>query len=91
MTETIINDSMPDNMINALAIALGFRIVLYADSCDLSIGHGTSHTTYTGTKRSVAAFLLGYGAMQLQTSQMLNDLDNAHRRLIIDMRARMGA
>jgi hypothetical protein len=89
---TNIDDNLPEVVLIALAEALGFRIA-YArqpgvDEWTLSAGHGVNHVQYVGTRASVCAFLAGYAAMKLQTTQMLNDMDNAHRRMVIEMRDR---
>lgn len=83
----------PVEVIVALAEACGFRVVYDrtpgVDSWTLSSGHGLTHTQHSGTQRDILAFLYGYAAMQLKTTQMLNELDNAHRRLILEMRRRL--
>ena len=89
-----IDPDLPTVVLSTVAEACGFRIVYDhspgADAWEISAGHGASHVQYVGTRQSVCAFLAGYAAMRLQTTQILNDLDAAHRRLIFDMRDRLG-
>ena len=89
-----IENNLPTEVLTALAEALGFRVAFDrspgTDEWTLSAGHGATYVHHVGTRQGVCAFLTGYGAMQLQTTQILNDLDNANRRLILDMRARLG-
>lgn len=88
-----IETSLPTEALTALAEACGFNVTVDrrpgTDEWTLSAGHGVKHVQYVGTRQSVCAFLTGYAAMRLQTAQILNDLDNAHRRLILDMRERL--
>lgn len=88
-----IENNLPIEVLTALAEACGFRIALDhspgANEWTLSHGHGATHVQHVGTRQDVCAFLTGYADMQLLTMQILNDLDNAHRRLILDMRARL--
>lgn len=90
---TKIDVDVPISVIGALAEALGFR-ALYdrrdnVDEWTISKGHGTDHVQYVGTRASVSAFLQGYSAMSLATSQILNDLDNGNRRLIEAVREKL--
>ena len=89
-----IENNLAAEVLTVLAEACGFCVAFDrspgADEWTLSAGHGVKHVQYVGTRQSVCAFLTGYAAMQLQTTQILNDLDNAHRRLILDVRERLG-
>ena len=88
-----IENNMPTEVVVATAEACGLRISFDsspgADEWTLSAGHGVRHVQYVGTRQSVCAFLNGYAAMLLQTTQILNDLDSANRRLILDVRDRL--
>lgn len=87
-----INTGLPDTVLAALAAACGFQIASNRtagiDEWVLTAGHGATHHQHTGTRQEVCAFLMGYGAMQLQTTQILNELNSAHQKLILDMQAR---
>ncbi len=89
-----IETDMPTDVLACVAEACGFRVAYDrrpdADEWTLSRGHGVKHIQHAGTRQSVCAFLNGYAAMQLQTTQILNDMDNAHRRLVLEMRERLG-
>lgn len=89
-----IENNLPTEVLTALAKACGFSSAFDrspgTDEWTLSAGHGATHVQHVGTRQSVCAFLTGYAAMQIKTTQILNDLDNANRRLILDMRARLG-
>ena len=89
-----IENNLPPEVLTALAEACGFRLAFDrspgTDEWTLSVGHGVKHVQYVGTRQSVCAFLTGYAAMRLQTKQILNDLDSAHRVLILDIRNRLG-
>jgi hypothetical protein len=88
-----IETNLPTEVLTALAEACGFRVVFDrspgADEWTLSHGHGVSHVQHVGTRQAVCAFLTGHADMRLITVQILNDLDSAHRRLILDMRTRL--
>jgi hypothetical protein len=88
-----IENNMPTEVLVAVAKACGFSVVVDrspgADEWTLSHGHGVTHVQHVGTRQDVCAFLTGYADMRLLTTQMLNDLDNAHRSLILDMRDRL--
>jgi hypothetical protein len=94
MSKKKIETEMPTEVLVALAEACGFRLasdrVSGADEWTLSAGHGADHVQYVGTRQSVCSFLSGHVAMQAQTTKILNDLDNAHRRLVLDARGRLG-
>jgi hypothetical protein len=89
-----IDDNLHIEVLSALAKACGFSVAYDrspgADTWTLSAGHGDEHLQYVGTRQCVCAFLHGYAAMRLQTTQILNELDNAQRRQILDMRSRLG-
>jgi hypothetical protein len=89
-----IEDNLPAEVLTALAEACGFCITYDrspgVDEWTLSAGHGKTHVQHVGTRQGVCAFLSGFATMQLQTSQILNDLDSAYRGLILDMRSRLG-
>lgn len=89
-----IETDLPLEVLVALADGCGFRAHFDrtpgVDEWVLSRGHGKTYKQFVGTARDVCAFLTGYAEMQLCTTQILNDLDNAHRRLILDMRTRLG-
>ncbi len=90
-----IDDELPAEVLTALAAACGFRLscALGGDEWTLSHPHGAIHVEpveHVGTRKAVCAFLTGYADMQLQTTQILNDLDSAQRKLLSDMRGRLG-
>lgn len=89
-----IEADLPLTVLNALAKGCGFRITYDhspgADEWTLSAGHGATHVQYVGTRRDICAFLSGYAAMRIQTTQILNEIDNETRKLIVDMRTRLG-
>lgn len=89
-----IENNLPTEVLTALAEACGFRIAFNrspeTDEWTLSHGHGPTCVQHVGTRQDVCAFLTGYADMRLQTTQILNDLDNAHRRLILDVRKLLG-
>lgn len=88
-----IETEFPTAVLTALAAACGFHLVFDhspgVDEWTLSTGHGAKYYQYIGTRQSVCAFLAGYAAMQIQTTQVLNELNSAHQKLILDMRARL--
>jgi hypothetical protein len=89
-----IDSELPTEVLVALAKACGFSLAYErssgADEWTLSHGHGVSHVQHVGTRKDVCAFLIGYADMQLTTTQILNDVESAHRKLIADMRDRLG-
>ncbi len=89
-----IDDALPTEVLTALAASLGFQINFEhspgVDEWELSGDLGLTRVQHVGTRRSVCAFLIGYSSMRLQTTQILNDLDRANQKLILDMRARLG-
>jgi len=93
-----IEDNLPTEVLTALAEACGFQVVFDrapgTDEWTLTAGRFAGplqyDVQYVGTRQSVCAFLTGYASMQLQTTQILNDLDRAHQGLILDMRERLG-
>lgn len=89
-----IDDSLPTEVLSALAEACGFRLshdtASGVDAWTLSHGHGPTHVQHVGTRQNVCAFLAGYADMQLQTAQLLNELDRSHRSLVLDLRTRLG-
>ena len=93
-----IDDNLPTEVLTALADACGFRIACdrtpgvdaWTLSQRLPAGTVTMHVEHVGTRQSVCAFLIGFSSMQLQTTQILNEIDGANRRLILDMMARLG-
>jgi hypothetical protein len=84
---------LPSEVLAVLAKALGFRLSCSRapddDEWALSHGHGTTHIQHVGTRAAVCAFLTGYSAMQLHTTRILNELENAHKELILNMRSRL--
>lgn len=94
MKYKIDDKNVSTEVLSVLAKACGFRVAFDrspgADEWELSAGHGENHVQYVGTRQGVSAFLTGYGAMQLQTRQILNDLDSAHRKILLDMKTRIG-
>ena len=86
-----IDDNLPTEVLTALAEALGFSVAFDrspdTDKWTLSAGHGETYVQHVGTRQGVCAFLTGYAAMRLQTTQILNDFDNANRKLVLEMRA----
>lgn len=89
-----IDDSLPTPVLSALAEACGFRlshdVAPGVDAWTLSHDHGPSRIQHVGTRQNVCAFLAGYADMQLQTSQLFNELDKDHRSLVLDLRTRLG-
>jgi hypothetical protein len=92
-------DDVPDDVLASLAATCGVRMAYDhtpgADEWTLSwtqpAGPIDMTVEYVGTRRSVCAFLMGYSAMQIQTRQILSDLDRAGHGLIHDvMRTRLG-
>ena len=88
-----IDDELPTEVLNALAVACGFHLSSTpgVDEWTLSHPHGVIHTEpvhHVGTRKAICAFLTGYADMQLQTTQILNDFDSAQRKLILEMRGR---
>lgn len=88
-----INDDLPLDVLTALAEGYGFSVALSrppdADEWVLTAGQGAKLVQHRGTRQSVCAFLTGYAAMLLQTTQILNEIDNGHRRIILGMRERL--
>jgi hypothetical protein len=89
-----IDDELPVAVLDAIAHALGFRVFYDrredVDEWTLSAGHGASHVQYVGTRKSICAFLAGYGAMRARAVQMLNDAERANKNTIADCRAYLG-
>lgn len=88
-----IDDNLPTNVLSALAEACGFHLSYSrapgTDEWTLSHGHGASHVQHVGTRKSVCAFLTGYADMRLQTTQILNEMSNAHQKLVLTMKMRL--
>lgn len=89
-----IDVDLPTEVLGALARACGFLLSYDrtpgADAWTLSHGHGPTYVQHVGTRQAVCAFLTGYADMQLQTTQILNELDSAQQRLIVDVRDCLG-
>lgn len=92
-----IDDNLPTEVLTALAEGCGFRLAFdlpdgnkWTLSTSIVAGQITVPLQHVGTRRSVCAFLIGYSSMRLQTTQILNDLDSANQKMILDMRERLG-
>lgn len=92
-----IDDDLPTEVLTALAEGCGFRLAFdlpdgdkWTLSTSIVAGQITMPIQHVGTRRSVCAFLSGYSSMLLKTTQILNDLERANRKLLLDMRARLG-
>lgn len=99
VAKTKIHDELPDDVLAALADACDLHLSYdHAPGTDewtlsgsLPAGPVNMAVEYVGTRRSVCAFLMGYSTMQLQTRQILHEIDRANRDRILDMlRTRLG-
>lgn len=90
---TKIDDNLPLEVLSLFAEALGFRLSFDhapdADEWTASAGHGVTYVQYVGTRKSMCAFLTGYGAMRLQTAQIINEVEMANNALISAMRSKI--
>lgn len=91
-----IDDNLPTEVLALLAKECGFSLAVSEGAAEWKLsakrkaGQTDFVVEYTGTRQSVCAFLTGYGAMHLVTTQLLNEIDSAHRELVLAMRSRLG-
>lgn len=90
-----IRTELPPEVVVALASACGFKVSYERrpgeDKWVLSAGHGVKRVEHVGTKEVISAFLSGYASMQMQTTQILIDMEIANRKLLQDMRDRFAS
>lgn len=89
-----IDTELPLEVLVALAKACGFSVhydrTPGVDSWKVCHRHSPTNIEHVGTRQAICAFLTGYADMQMLTTQILNDVDNAGRRLVLEMRERLG-
>lgn len=92
-----IDVALPEVVLDVLARACGFRLFydratdppVYTLSARRDAGVVRYVVEHAGTRESVCAFLAGYAAAQQVTSQILNEVEHANRKLVDDMRRRV--
>jgi hypothetical protein len=93
LSRSKIDNNLPTEAIVELAKACGFSVVFDrspgADQWTLHRGHGALHVQRAGTRQDACAYLTGYADMLVTTGQILSDLDEEQRRLVVNARARI--